>query len=112
MSKYKIKPLSPDGLKTYPLHSRKSKVNTQNFASVLAPNRNFSQFVDSLPDILAGKDFKEFLSLMEQAKKKNKAIIFALGAHVIKVGLSPVSDFPHPRGQTCKTVRVYREGQK
>ncbi len=90
MSKYKIKPLSPDDLKTYPLHSRKSKVNTQNFASVLAPNQIFSQFVDSLPDILAGKDFKEFLSLMGQAKKKNKAIIFALGAHVIKVGLSPV----------------------
>jgi hypothetical protein len=90
MSKYKIKPVSPDDLKTYPLRSRKSKVNTQNFASALPPNQIFSQFVNSLPDILAGKDFKEFLSLMEQAKKKNKAIIFALGAHVIKVGLSPV----------------------
>lgn len=90
MSKYTIKPLSPDDLKTYPLHSRKSKVNTKNFSSALAPNEIFSQFVDSLPDILAGKDFKEFISLMARAKKKNKAIIFALGAHVIKVGLSPV----------------------
>ena len=27
---------------------------------------------------------------MRLAKKKNKAIIFALGAHVIKVGLNPV----------------------
>ena len=90
MSKYTVKPLSPDGLKTYPLYSRKSKVNTKNFASVLATNKIFSQFVDSLPDILAGKDFKEFISLLGRAKKKNKAIIFALGGHVIKVGLSPV----------------------
>ena len=70
--------------------SRKNKVNIKSFAQVLAPNDIFAKFVDSLPDTLAGKDFKEFISLMRLAKKKNKAIIFALGAHVIKVGLNPV----------------------
>lgn len=90
MSKYKIKPLSPENLKTHPLHTRKNKVNIKSFAQALAPNEIFTQFVDSLPDTLAGKDFKEFISLMGLAKKKNKAIIFALGAHVIKVGLNPV----------------------
>jgi len=90
MSKYKIKPLSPEDLKTYPLRSRKNKVDIKSFAQALAPNEFFVQFVNSLPDVLAGKDFKEFISLMGQAKKKNKAIIFALGAHVIKVGLNPV----------------------
>lgn len=90
MSKYDTKPLSPVGLKTYPLRSRKSKVSINKFAKPFAPDDSFNQFVKSLPDILAGKDFKKFLSLMREAKKKNKAIIFALGAHVIKVGLSPV----------------------
>lgn len=90
MSKYKIKPLSPDDLKTFPLQSRKSKVDTDNFAQALPADKIFSQFIRSLPDILAGKDFKEFISLMERAKKKSKAIILALGAHVIKVGLNPV----------------------
>jgi hypothetical protein len=90
MSKYKIKPFSPHGLKTFPLQSRKSKVDINNFAQAPPADKIFSRFVRSLPDILAGKDFKEFISLMEQAKKKNKAIIAALGAHVIKVGLNPV----------------------
>jgi len=90
MSKYKIKPLSPDDLKTFPIQSRKSKVDINNFAQTLPADKIFSQFVQSLPDILAGKDFKEFISLMGQAKKKNKTVIAALGAHVIKVGLNPV----------------------
>lgn len=90
MSKYKIKPLSPGGLKTFPIHSRKSKVGIKDFAQTLPADKVFSQFVRSLPDILAGKDFKEFISLMRHAKKKNKNIIAALGAHVIKVGLNPV----------------------
>jgi len=90
MSKYKIKPLSPDDLKTFPIQSRKSKVDINNFAQTLPADKIFSQFVQSLPDILAGKDFKEFISLMGQAKKKKKTVIAALGAHVIKVGLNPV----------------------
>jgi len=90
MSKYKVKPLSPRSLKTYSLRSRKDKVNINNFAQILAPEKIFTRFVRSLPDVLAGKDFKEFISLMGKARKRNRAIIFGLGAHVIKVGLSPV----------------------
>ena len=90
MSKYKIKPLSPDGLKTYALRSRESKVNVEHFASPLASGANLSDFLHSLPDILAAKDFKEFIGLIKAAKSQGRAIIFALGAHVIKVGLNPI----------------------
>ncbi|GAG75606.1 unnamed protein product [marine sediment metagenome] len=90
MSKYKVKPLSPEGLKTYSLQSRKDKVNINNFAQILGSEKSFTRFVRSLPNILAGSDFKEFISVMGKAKKRNRAIIFGLGAHVIKVGLSPI----------------------
>ncbi|MCK4364236.1 MAG: hypothetical protein KAW85_05505 [Candidatus Aminicenantes bacterium] len=90
MSKYKVKPLSPGGLKTYSLQSRKDKVNINNFAQILGGEKSFTRFVRSLPNILAGSDFKEFISVMGKAKKRNRAIIFGLGAHVIKVGLSPI----------------------
>ena len=90
MSKYKIKPFSKDQLKTYPLRSRESKVKIDDFARAFSPDESFSDFIDSLPDILAGKDFKSFLKRMEMAKAKQKARVFALGAHVIKVGLNPV----------------------
>ncbi|MFQ5722057.1 MAG: hypothetical protein ACE5GI_06170, partial [Candidatus Aminicenantales bacterium] len=90
MTKYKIKPISPAGLKTYPLRSRPSKVNIKHFARPVAPEGKLSDFVESLPDILAAKDFKEFVGLMRTARGRQKAIVFALGAHVIKVGLNPI----------------------
>jgi hypothetical protein len=77
-------------LKTYSLMSRKSKVNVGDFARVFQPESGIAGFIDGLPDILAGKDFKEFLSLLRSAKRKKKAILVAMGAHVIKVGLNPI----------------------
>ena len=90
MSKYKFKPFARDKLKTYPLSSRTSKVGKEDFSRAFSPDEPFSRFVESLPDILAGKDFKDFLRQMQRAKAGQKTIVFALGAHVIKVGLSPI----------------------
>lgn len=90
MNNKKVKPLSPEGLRTYSILKRKSKVDTQQFAQVFDPKKNFAHFLNSLPDILAGKDFNNFVSLMKQAKRKERAIIFGIGAHVIKVGLNPI----------------------
>ena len=90
MSKYKQKPLSPKTLKTNSLKSIGSKVDVDKFAQSLGKEGSITQFIDSLPDILAAKDFKQFLYLMDKARKGDKAIIFALGAHAIKVGLNPV----------------------
>ncbi len=90
MTKYKIKPLSPDKVKTYSLKSRASKIDTKSFARVLTGDETVSTFVDSLPDILAGKDFKTFIKKTRKAREGNKPIIFAMGAHVIKVGLNPI----------------------
>ncbi|MFQ6082517.1 MAG: hypothetical protein ACE5WD_04060 [Candidatus Aminicenantia bacterium] len=90
MTKYHTKPLSPQKIKTYSLKSRKSKVQIEDFAHSVEENCSFQIFIDSLPDILAGKDFKELIKKIINAKQKRKAVIFGLGAHVIKVGLSPV----------------------
>jgi len=43
-----------------------------------------------LPEFLAAGDFREFLGLVKKARSKGKAIHFACGAHVIKVGLAPI----------------------
>jgi hypothetical protein len=90
MNKHRAKPLSPDGLKTYSLYQRKSKVQIKDFAKVSTPSLSMAEFIPNLPDFLAAKDFKDLLSLMKKAKTRGKPIIWALGAHVIKVGLSPI----------------------
>ena len=49
-----------------------------------------SRFIRNLPNFLAARDFRDFLELLRNARKRRKAIIAAMGAHVLKVGLSPV----------------------
>jgi hypothetical protein len=49
-----------------------------------------SRFIRNLPNFLAARDFREFLTLLRNARKRRRAIIAAMGAHVLKVGLSPV----------------------
>lgn len=86
----RFKPISAKKLTTYSIKSRKSKVNISDFAKPFLTGSTFSDFLNSLPDILAAKDIKEIASLIANARKTNKVVVAALGAHVIKVGLSPV----------------------
>ncbi|MGD2295538.1 MAG: hypothetical protein PVF22_06850 [Candidatus Aminicenantes bacterium] len=90
MSKYKIKPAKPQGLKTYPLQSRDSKVSINHFANPLGFRGSIDEFITCLPDVLAARDLRSLLSLMGKARAKRKAILFGLGGHVIKVGLNPL----------------------
>jgi hypothetical protein len=90
--------LRPTGLKTYSLLARKSKVQVRDFGKVSDPGAGAAGFIDSLPDILAGRDFRELLALVRRARAAGKPVILGLGAHVIKVGLSPV------------IIRLMREG--
>jgi len=84
------KPFSGEKRASYPLSTRRSKVKVEHFSRVYTPQESMKAFVSSLPDILGGKDFKDFLSLMKRAGQKKKAILWAMGAHVLKLGLSPV----------------------
>ncbi|MGQ9673499.1 MAG: hypothetical protein ACUVV5_10240 [Candidatus Aminicenantales bacterium] len=77
-------------LKTYSLATRKSKVHIRNFAKDYRPDPSFAKFVQSLPDILAGRQFKDFVQRLKRSREKKEPILFGLGAHVIKVGLNPV----------------------
>jgi len=87
---YKERPLSPDGLTTYPLRSRSSKVRVADLAKVARPGDPVARFVQGLPRFLAAKDLQELTAAMTKARRGRKALIWAMGAHVLKVGLSPV----------------------
>ena len=77
-------------LRTHSLVFRPSLVEVGDFGRPVRTEDGLAGFFDSLPNILAGKDFKAFLRVMRAARSKRKVILFGLGAHVIKVGLSPV----------------------
>jgi len=84
------KPIDLTKLKTYSLFDRKSKVSVTDFAKPWQKGATFKNFLDSLPDILAGDQIQKVISSITSAVKNKKTIVFAMGAHVIKVGLNPI----------------------
>lgn len=78
------------GVKTYPLRSRQSKVTLGQFATPYKAGSGVGGLVGSLPDLLAARDFKQVVRAIAAAKAEGRAIVWGLGAHVLKTGLSPV----------------------
>ena len=85
-----VRPLDLGGVRTYPLASRPSKVTVEDFARPAGAQSSLSDFLDSLPDILAGRSLRELAARVRRARELRKPIIWGLGGHVIKTGMSPV----------------------
>jgi hypothetical protein len=89
MAKYKQINLSK--IKTISIKGRKSKVRPNAFARVYEPARQpFSDFTKSLPHILVAEDLRTFVDDVVKSSRRGKPVIAMIGAHVIKVGLSPL----------------------
>jgi hypothetical protein len=85
----KYKPISFKNVKTCKLQSRKSKVERDEVGKPFEGG-SFAGFLDSLPDILAARDFKSVVDSIVNARKRDRPVILGMGAHPIKVGLAPV----------------------
>lgn len=86
----KYKPISLHSVKSYSLCKRKSKVLIKSFAGMPVKGDSMCIFLDKLPDALAARDFKAVVSAIVTARKKSKPVILGMGAHPIKLGLSPI----------------------
>ncbi len=84
------KPLDIDNIKTYSIQGRQSLVNKDDFAAPPGKGQTFSNFLDTLPSILAGNDLRNIINAVAEAFLNKKRVCFAMGGHVIKVGLNPV----------------------
>jgi hypothetical protein len=78
------------GVRTYPLAARTSKANAGDFARPYTAGGGVRALIDALPSILAAADFKAVVAAIRTAHAGDRGIIWGLGAHVIKTGLSPV----------------------
>ena len=86
----KYKKLDVSKIKTYSLSSRKSKVGEGAAAIPFATGSSFRDFMDSLPKILAADSLRAVARSVADATRGGRTVILGMGAHVIKVGLSPV----------------------
>lgn len=85
-----FQPISLEKINTYELASRPSKVSVANFAKPVAGDDSLKKFLESLPDILAVRSLREIAKNIRRAKELGKPIVWGIGGHVIKTGLSPV----------------------
>lgn len=86
----KYKPLDPRGVKTYPLASRPSKVSVTDAGRAWRVGGTFRDYLDSLPNHLAVLQLRQVVTAILEARRRRKPVILGIGAHVIKVGLSPI----------------------
>ena len=91
MSIYKdLQPLNLDQVHTYPLASRPSKVTVADFAKTISEDSSLREYLQSLPEILAVQNLREIAARVRRARNLGKPIIWGLGGHVIKTGLSSI----------------------
>ena len=86
----KYRPLSLKQVKTYSIRKRKSKVHLSTLAKLPEKGDSIKDFIEKLPDILAVKDFRDTVQAIVRARKNGRPVILGMGAHPIKVGLSPI----------------------
>ncbi len=82
-------PISFEKVRTCSLKKRKSKFSRDKLGKPFTGG-TFSSFLDSLPDTLASRDLIEISKAIVKARKKGRPVVLGMGAHPIKVGLTPV----------------------
>jgi hypothetical protein len=84
-----MKPMDLDGLKTYELAARPSKVFVEDLGQPLAAGAAVAEWVDALPKQLAGNTLRRVRDHVCRAHEEGRTVVAALGGHVIKTGCGP-----------------------
>ena len=87
--KKELKPIDLKKVKTYSIKKRKNLFKSEQFGKPIE-SKDFNKFIDSLPKFLAANDLRNVIDNIVKAHKKTRPVVLALGAHVIKCGLSPL----------------------
>lgn len=90
MRKKNFKALDFAKVRTYPVTKRFSKVQTSLLGKKLTKGVSVRAFLRGLPEILAARDLKEIVQKIADCHRKNRTVVLGMGAHPIKVGLSPL----------------------
>jgi hypothetical protein len=85
-----IKPMSLESVRTYPLSRRPSKVSIKDLGRPWQPGRPMVEWLETLPSVLAAGSLKDVVGHLVRSVMSRKTVILAMGAHPVKVGLSPI----------------------
>ena len=88
--KRNYQPIDPAKLKTYSIRDRAHKAQTGAFATLPPPGAAAATLLDSLPRFLGADQFRAVVDAIVAARRADRPVVWALGAHVVKVGCSPL----------------------
>jgi deoxyhypusine synthase len=83
-------PLDVGRARTYPLATRPSRVSHADLAVAHRPGSSVKHFLDSLPHFLAADDLRAVTRAIASRVRDGRVVVLGMGAHPIKVGLSPL----------------------
>jgi hypothetical protein len=84
-----MKPFDLQGLRTYDLRSRPSKVFVEDLGRPPAAGASVANWLDSLPRQLAAETLRKVRDHLLRARRDGRTVVAALGGHVIKTGCAP-----------------------
>jgi hypothetical protein len=82
-------PLDLESLRFEALAERPSKVALTDLGRVLSANPKLDDWIDALPEILAGNSLRRLRDAILRARGTGSPVVAALGGHVIKTGCAP-----------------------
>jgi hypothetical protein len=84
-----MKPFDLNGLKTYELRSRPSKVFVEDLGRPVSADAAVGEWLDALPRQLAGNVLRRVCDQLCLAHADERTVVVAVGGHVIKTGCAP-----------------------
>lgn len=86
----RYKPVDLTKLKTFAISKREHKFELDKMAKLPPKGASFLEWWSSLPAYLGANEIKAIATAIIEARKADRPVVFALGAHVVKVGCSPI----------------------
>lgn len=90
MSSGGYKPVDLSRLKTYSVARRSHKVHLDAMAKTPEAGASAAELLDSLPGFLGALELRAVAAAIAAARRADRPVMLAMGAHVVKVGCAPI----------------------
>lgn len=86
----RIEPLDLSSVRRRSINDSSRKVSSRDLARVVEPSPALHEFFESLPGILAGREFREFIEIVAARRAAGQPLLVMYGGHIVKCGLVPL----------------------
>lgn len=86
----RYRPIDLSKIETFSIGERRHKVTLDALAKLPPPGASVSEWIDALPSFLGALQFRAVVDAIVAARRADRPVAFAMGAHVVKVGCGPI----------------------